>query len=472
MNINQRAEKVKMLILDVDGVLTDGSIIYDDKGNQLKCFSVLDGMGFALLHQTDIRVSLITAKGSEAVLRRAGEIGAVEVRQNAPDKLTHYTQILEKYKLTDGDVCFIGDDLVDLPVLKRAGLAITVPNACEEVKKSAHYITKKEGGKGAVREVIEIILRAQDKWRKLTAVYLCALLFVFISASGCARQESSEMSPEPVEQEEAFNAEDDSDESADETLSSFSVSGYEKGGRKQWNLEGESADISVEEINLKGVTGKLYGKEMNMTIVAEEGNLNKIDNNVHLERNVKATGDDGATLITDYLDWDAQGQRLSSDAPTWIKRGQMEAAGEGFIAHPALNLVQLKKDVTVKMALQGDNVPEVQQQDIPATMITCDGPLEVNYQDNLAVFKENVKVKDERGEILADKMNVYFATDTEAGEEIQGMEGMGIEKLVATGDVEIYHGSNITYSQKAVYDTDTGKVTLTGQPKLLIYSTE
>jgi 3-deoxy-D-manno-octulosonate 8-phosphate phosphatase (KDO 8-P phosphatase) len=471
MTINQRAKKVKMLILDVDGVMTDGSIIYDDKGNQLKCFSVLDGMGFALLHQTDIKVSLITAKGSEAVKRRASEIGAVEVRQNAPDKLNHYTQILEKYNLTGEDTCFIGDDLVDLPVIKRAGLAVTVPNACSEVKESAHYITKKEGGKGAVREVIEIILRAQNKWRKLTAVYLCALLFVVVSVSGCARQENAEGPAEPVSREEAFNAEEDSEEPSEEMLSSFAVSGYEKGGKKQWDLEGESADISLEEINLKGVTGKLYGKEMNMTIVADEGSLDKVDNNVHLERNVKATGDDGATLVTDYLDWDAQGQTLSSDAPTRIKRGQMEAAGEGFIAQPVLKLVQLKKDVTVKMALQGDGVPDLQQH-IPATMITCDGPLEVNYQDNLAVFRENVKVKDERGEIVADKMDVYFATDTEEGEAMQGMEGMGIEKLIATGDVEIHHGSNITYSQKAVYDTDTGKVTLTGQPKLVIYSME
>lgn len=172
MTLKQRAKKIKMLILDVDGVMTDGRIIYDSRGNELKCFNVLDGMGLALLGQTKIKVALITAKGSLAVKRRAREIGAVEVKQNSIDKLTALRQILRKYNLSSKDICFIGDDLVDFPVMKRAGLAVAVANACSEAKKVAHYVTKKEGGKGAVREVIEIILRAQNKWRRLTRRYL------------------------------------------------------------------------------------------------------------------------------------------------------------------------------------------------------------------------------------------------------------------------------------------------------------
>jgi 3-deoxy-D-manno-octulosonate 8-phosphate phosphatase (KDO 8-P phosphatase) len=170
--IKQRAKKVKMLILDIDGVMTDGRIIYDDRGNELKCFNVLDGMGLVLLHQANIKVALITAKGSKGVLRRAIDIGAVEVKQNTPEKLRPYNQILKKYNLKDEEICFIGDDLVDLPVMKRVGLAIAVANACSQAQKMAHYVTKKEGGKGAVREAIEIILRAQNKWRKLTQKFL------------------------------------------------------------------------------------------------------------------------------------------------------------------------------------------------------------------------------------------------------------------------------------------------------------
>ncbi len=172
MTVKQRAKKVKMLILDIDGVMTDGRIIYDNKGNELKCFNVLDGMGLALLGQTKIKVALITAKGSRAVLRRARDIGAIEVKQNAIDKLTAFRQILKKYNLNNKDICFIGDDLVDVPVMKRVGLAVAVVGACPEVKRVAHYVTKKEGGKGAVREIIEIILRVQNKWHQVTSRFL------------------------------------------------------------------------------------------------------------------------------------------------------------------------------------------------------------------------------------------------------------------------------------------------------------
>jgi lipopolysaccharide export system protein LptA len=210
---------------------------------------------------------------------------------------------------------------------------------------------------------------------------------------------------------------------------------------------------------------------MNMTIVADKGNLNRIDNSVHLEQNVRATTEDGATLTTDYLDWDAQNEKLSNDAPTWIKRGTMEAYGIGIFGQPSLNLVQLKKDVVVKISLK----KEADQQALalpPPTVITCDGSLEVDYENNLAIFQDNVKVEDNRGKIFADRMDVYFATEAEESKRIEGMEGVGIDKVVALGNTEIHHGGNITYSQKAVYDTDTGKLTLTGEPKLVIYSTK
>lgn len=161
-----------MLILDIDGVMSDGRIIYDNKGNELKCFNVMDGMGLALLNLAKVKVALITAKGSEIVKRRARDIGAVELKQNAINKLIPFKAILKKYSLDSQDICFIGDDLLDLPVMIRVGLAVAVTNACCEVKRIAHYVTKKEGGRGAVREVVEIILRAQNKWRKIVNRYL------------------------------------------------------------------------------------------------------------------------------------------------------------------------------------------------------------------------------------------------------------------------------------------------------------
>ncbi|MBL7085208.1 MAG: HAD-IIIA family hydrolase [Candidatus Omnitrophica bacterium] len=172
MTVKQRAKRIKMLILDIDGVMTDGRIIYDSKGNELKCFNVLDGFGLALLHQAGIKAALITAKGCPAVLRRARDIRAVEVKQKTLDKLSAFRQILKKYNLNSRHICFIGDDLLDLPAMKRAGFAVAVPNGSAEVRKIAHYVTKKEGGKGAVREVIEIILRSQNKWLKSIKKYL------------------------------------------------------------------------------------------------------------------------------------------------------------------------------------------------------------------------------------------------------------------------------------------------------------
>jgi LPS export ABC transporter protein LptC len=320
------------------------------------------------------------------------------------------------------------------------------------------------------------------------------LIFVFISVVGCTKEDltlAPKTKPSASEQSQkdkdllSTSEQEDLAQTPDEMLSRFSVSGYTKGGKRQWKLEGKSADIGSEDIKLRDVTGRVYGKDTNMTVVADTGVLNRINNSVHLEKNVKVTGDDGSVLTTDYLDWDAQKQRLTSDAPVWIKRGLIEARGIGIIAQPVLNLVELKKDVTVEMVFDkevsnvSNNLDLIDTKKkitagkmVPSTVITCDGALEVDYQNNLAVFNNNVKVKDNRGEIFADKMDVYFATQTDKSMQVEGMEGMAIKKVVATGNVQIHRADNITYSQKAVYDTDTGKLILTGQPKLVIYSTE
>jgi len=297
--------------------------------------------------------------------------------------------------------------------------------------------------------------------------YFLICVLVFAVNSGCAREDRDQA--DLTASKETADSQKELEEASDEMLSSFSVSGYTKGGKKQWDLAGKSADIMAEEIKLTDVTSKIYGKKTQMKIVADEGSLNRIDNNVHLEKNVKATTDDGATLTTDSLDWDAQKELLTSDAPVEIERGMMKARGRGLIAQPVSNLVQLKKDVTVELSLE--EASDSAQKQGP-TIITCDGSLEVEYENNLAIFQDNVKVEDVRGEIFADKMNVHFSAQEQDDKQLAGMEGMGIEKVVATGNVEIHRGANITYSQKAVYDTDTGKLTLTGRPKLVIYSTE
>lgn len=311
-----------------------------------------------------------------------------------------------------------------------------------------------------------------------TVKILLILLCIFCAVS-CAQSDKKTDIDSNQSKQAAQEAE--SEAPGQETLSSFSLSGYAKDGNRQWDLEGKSADIGTEKINLTDVRGKVYGKQTNMTVVADEGSLNRIDNNVHLEKNVLLTTDDGSTVNCDYLDWDAQNQRLTTESPVEIKRGLLQANGRGLIAQPLLNLVELNKDVTVKMSLQNQAQAQAANQASPGpsvseafspTVITCDGPLDVDYENQHATFNHNVKVKDQRGEIFADKMDIYFSTQKADGKQIQGMEGMGIERMEACGSVEIHHGGNTTYSQKALYETKTGKITLTGQPKLVIYSTE
>ncbi len=154
---------IKMVILDVDGVLTDGSIILDNEGNEFKRFHVRDGHGIKMLQKAGIRVAIITGRESKVVLRRADELGIEDIYQGCRDKVYAYQQILEKYNLRDEEVCYIGDDVVDIPILKRVGFPV-VPRDADPVTGSyAIYITKYNGGRGAVREICDMIIYTRFK---------------------------------------------------------------------------------------------------------------------------------------------------------------------------------------------------------------------------------------------------------------------------------------------------------------------
>lgn len=162
--LEEKAKKIKALILDVDGVMTDGRIIYDNFGDEFKVFDVQDGYGLVLWHRAGLKSAIVTAKKTKIVARRAKECHITKLFQNARDKGITYEKILKDLKVTDEEVCFIGDELLDIPIMKRAGLAVAVPYSREEVKSLAHYVTKSQGGRGAVREVIELILKSQGKF--------------------------------------------------------------------------------------------------------------------------------------------------------------------------------------------------------------------------------------------------------------------------------------------------------------------
>jgi 3-deoxy-D-manno-octulosonate 8-phosphate phosphatase (KDO 8-P phosphatase) len=167
--LKKRIQKIKVLVMDVDGVMTHGELVFDGEGREIKSFNVQDGFGIVLLKRTGIKTAIITAGNSKVVRVRAEYLHIDKLYAGVYPKINAYEQMLKDLKVRDDQVCFIGDDLTDCHILKRVGFAIAVKNAVSEVKKISHFITKNCGGDGAVREVIELILKTQGKWTKTIA---------------------------------------------------------------------------------------------------------------------------------------------------------------------------------------------------------------------------------------------------------------------------------------------------------------
>ncbi len=169
--IRRKARRIKLLLLDVDGVLTDGGIVVSPLGEEIKRFDVRDGQGIKLLIQAGLQVGLLTARSSQAVRHRARDLGIRMVYQKVSNKLEAYEKIKKKTGLTDPEIAYVGDDIGDLPVLRRAGLAVAVRDAARDLKGKVDYLTRHGGGRGAVREVVEIVLQSQGRWQGLLKEY-------------------------------------------------------------------------------------------------------------------------------------------------------------------------------------------------------------------------------------------------------------------------------------------------------------
>jgi len=169
--MQEKLKNIKVLIRDIDGVLTDGRIVLGNSGNEFKFFDVLDGFGLGIWRRAGYKSAIITANKSSVVKKRARFLKVDKVYQKAFDKLIIYNKIKKVFNATDEQICFIGDDLIDLPVLKRAGFSCSVANACEDIKPLVDYVTKKKGGRGAVREVIDLILKGQNLWQEVVEIY-------------------------------------------------------------------------------------------------------------------------------------------------------------------------------------------------------------------------------------------------------------------------------------------------------------
>jgi 3-deoxy-D-manno-octulosonate 8-phosphate phosphatase (KDO 8-P phosphatase) len=169
--MQERLRKIRLLLLDVDGVLTDGRITYDANGVESKTFDVKDGHGLKMLQRAGIKVGIITGRTSEIVALRARELGIEILHQGAKQKLPPYEAVLQEHGFEDREVAYVGDDLVDLPILKRVGFAVTVADGVEELRGRVDYVTRRPGGHGAVREVCDLLLKETGCWGEVTGRY-------------------------------------------------------------------------------------------------------------------------------------------------------------------------------------------------------------------------------------------------------------------------------------------------------------
>jgi YrbI family 3-deoxy-D-manno-octulosonate 8-phosphate phosphatase len=170
-DIIRKARLIKAIVADVDGVLTDGGICYGSNKSELKRFHVHDGLGVLLARRSGLKVLLVSARASQALLRRSREMGVNRLWQGVSDKGRIFDILRREFKLRPHEICYVGDDLPDIPLLAKAGLAVAVPRAAEEVRRMASRITKRDGGEGALREVIEFVLKAQGRWKAAVNAY-------------------------------------------------------------------------------------------------------------------------------------------------------------------------------------------------------------------------------------------------------------------------------------------------------------
>jgi 3-deoxy-D-manno-octulosonate 8-phosphate phosphatase (KDO 8-P phosphatase) len=170
-DLNRRAKPIKLLLMDCDGVLTDGQLELLENGDEQKTFHARDGQGISLFHRAGWKTGIISGRTSSAVERRAQDLKMAYVRQYAKDKIAALEEIMAAAGVSADECAYIGDDVADIPVMRRVGFAVAVADAVEETKQAAHYVTELKGGRGAVREVADLILKAQGLWEELMKHY-------------------------------------------------------------------------------------------------------------------------------------------------------------------------------------------------------------------------------------------------------------------------------------------------------------
>ncbi|MCX5669496.1 MAG: LPS export ABC transporter periplasmic protein LptC [Candidatus Omnitrophica bacterium] len=284
--------------------------------------------------------------------------------------------------------------------------------------------------------------------------------FLFLTCAHLTAVEVNEIKP-PLAVKET--------KESDQQIGDFSLSGFGDKGKKSWDLAGKSADIFSEVVKLKKVVGNNYGQNDVINLTADKGDFNKQSGLVHLQDNVVITTASGSKLTTDTLDWDRKQQIVSTLDKVNLSRADMNLSGQGALGKTGLKQIMLEKDI--RLDIQARDLQVNKKEKI---LITCDGPLDVDYEKNIAIFNNNVKVEKSDLTIYSDKMQVYFTAKQQNNALAKGpaVLSSSVNKIVALGNVRILRGENISYSQEAIYTAIDKKITLTGKPQIIIYQTE
>lgn len=236
--------------------------------------------------------------------------------------------------------------------------------------------------------------------------------------------------------------------SSGERVKVFSISGFSDSGKKSWEMAGKSADIFSETIDLFEINADSYGDNIRVNLTSDKGVFSRKTNDIKLISNVRVLTDEGTIMHTNVLSWDAKEQFIYTDEDVFIEHKDMDIRGTGAVAMPSLKTVQLYQAIRV-------NTKE------PPATITCDGPLEVDYENNVAYFKNNVKLVDKETSITADTAHVYFNPKQKS-----------LEKVFCQGSVVIKKGEDTTHARQLTYIPGEGRVILEGRPRIVISSTQ
>ncbi len=315
-SLTSRLKRIRCLLMDVDGVLTDGKLHFTSDGNEFKTFDVQDGHGIAMAQRAGLTIGFVSGRPSKATERRAADLGVKILLQKPANKMEMVEEVKREHAFRDDEICFIGDELVDLPVLRRVGLAVAVPNAMDEVKDAAHYVTRRRGGDGAVREVIEMILKAQGSWKKVIAKYMALALAVLVVAGGAVA---------------AGNGTNSQTDEATGFIEKFEVPERDEDGNLRWKISGDKAHIRSDGVmNVINARAEFYSSDgLEMVLSSPTCVLDRL--------NKRAETDDPVRIERKDLVVTGNGAEWTDESSTFIVRSNVRVVltnGDILFAKP------------------------------------------------------------------------------------------------------------------------------------------